>query len=63
MAVVDDGVDGSHLELAPNYVRASLLFYCYCQLITMEKLMFVLIELHAFATFARLSVVPQVSQS
>ena len=29
MAVVDDGVDGSHLELAPNYVRASLLFYCY----------------------------------
>ena len=24
MAVVDDGVDGSHLELAPNYVRPSL---------------------------------------
>ena len=56
MAVVDDGVDGSHLELAPNYVRASLLFCCYCQLITMEKLMFGLIDLHAFATFARLSV-------
>ena len=63
MAVVDDGVDGSHLELAPNYVRASLLFCCYCQLITMEKLMFGLIELHAFTTFARLSVVPQVAQS
>ena len=62
MAVVDDGVDGSHLELAPNYVRPSLLF-CHCQLITMEKLMFGLIELHAFATFARLSVVPQVAQS
>ena len=26
MAVVDDGVDGSHLELAPNYVRPSLFF-------------------------------------
>ena len=63
MAVVDDGVDGSHLELAPNYVRASLLFYCYCQLITMEKLVFGLIELHAFATFARLSVVPQLAHS
>ena len=63
MAVVDDGVDGSHLELAPNYVRGSLLFYCYCQLVIMEKLMFMLTELHAFATFARLSVVPQVAQS
>ena len=63
MAVVDDGVDGSHLELAPNYVRASLLFYCYCQLKTMEKLMFVLTELHAFASFAGSSVVPQVAQS
>ena len=44
MAVVDDGVDGSHLELAPNYVRPSLLFYCYCQLITVEKLMFAMTE-------------------
>ena len=63
MAVVDDGVDGSHLELAPNYVRPSLLFYCYCQLITVEKLMFAMTELDAFATFVGLSVVPQVAQS
>ena len=61
MAVVDDGVDGSHLELAPNYVRPSL--FCYCQLITMEKLVFGLIGLHAFATFARLSVVPLLAHS
>ena len=63
VAVVDDGLDGGHLELAPNYVIALLLCFNYYQLITMEKLMFALIKVHAFAALVRLSVVAQVTQS